>query len=240
MGLTVTVLGSSGSYPGPGQACSGYLVQGAGTTVWLDAGSGTLANLQRHVTIADVDAIVVTHEHPDHWSDLSGFYIAVKYFVRRDHVPVYAPADVRDHAYYRGKPFEWHTMTDGSIADIGGLHVTFSRTDHPPETLGVRIDGDGRSFAYSADTGDGWSFDRLGRGIDLALCEAGFAKEDEGGRHLHLTAAQAGSMARSAGVRRLVLTHLPPGADADECRKDGSAAFGEPVDIATENERYDV
>lgn len=239
MGLSVTALGTCGSYPGPGQACSGYLVQGAGTTVWLDAGSGSLANLQRHVDIVDVDAVVITHEHPDHWGDLTGLYVACKYYIGRERVPVYAPSGVRERCYYRGRPLEWEHIGDGERLDIGGLRLTFSRTDHPPETLGVRIDGDGRSLAYSADTGPAWSFARLGQGIDLALCEAGFANH-EGDRHLHLTARQAGEMARSAGVRRLLLTHLPPPADAEACRADATEAFGSPVEIATQNERYEV
>lgn len=78
-GMSLTVLGCCGSYPGPGQACSGYLVRAIGTSVWVDAGTGTLANLQRHVRLQEVDAIVLSHEHPDHWMDLTGAYVAAKY-----------------------------------------------------------------------------------------------------------------------------------------------------------------
>ena len=56
MGLTVTVLGSTGSYPSAEGACSGYLVRSSSATIWLDAGSGSLANLQRHVPVAEVIA----------------------------------------------------------------------------------------------------------------------------------------------------------------------------------------
>lgn len=239
MAMTATVLGCSGSYPGPGQACSGYLVRTATTTVWLDAGSGTLANLQLHADLLDVDAVVVSHEHPDHSIDLAGCYVACKYHLNRDHVPVYAPASVRDHAYYSGAPLAWHEVTGGDEVDIGGLHLSFSRTDHPPETLAVRIDGEGRSLGYSADSGPAWSLEALGPGLDLAICEATFLRRHEGSAQ-HLSARQAGESARAAGVRRLVLTHLRPGIDPDASRDEGGAAFGGHVEMAAVHQVYEV
>lgn len=239
MAMTLTVLGRCGSYPGPGEACSGYLLQADGTTVWIDAGSGTLANLQRHVGLREIDALVLSHEHPDHWTDLTGFYVACRYYLRRDHVPVFAPASLRELAYYRDEPIDWRVVADGESATVGSMTLAFSRTDHPPETLAVRVDGGGRSFAYSADTGPGWSFDRFGDGIDLALCEATFLREHEGKTH-HLSARQAGEMARKAGVSRLVLTHLQPGTDPERSKAEGTEAFGADVDVAVENERYEV
>ena len=79
MGLTVTVLGCDGSYAGPDGACSGYLVSSGDTHVWLDCGPGTLANLQRHIDLHDLSAIVVSHSHPDHWAELPVAYNALGY-----------------------------------------------------------------------------------------------------------------------------------------------------------------
>ena len=239
MGLSVTILGCAGSYPAAGQACSSYLVRSSTTTLWLDAGSGSLANLQRHVDIVDVDAIVLSHEHPDHTGDLAGFYVACKYYLHRQHVPVYAPAGVADTVYYSGDPIAWHDVTDGSEVDVGGLHLTFSRTDHPTETVAVRVDGEGRSLGYSADSGPAWSLSKLGPGIDLALCEATYLSEHEG-RAQHMSARQAGRSGREAGVGRLVLTHQQPGTDRDAVIAEGSAAFGAPVEVATEGAVLDV
>ena len=239
MGLSVTILGCAGSYPAPGHACSGYLVRSSTTTIWLDAGSGSLANLQRHVDILDVDAVVLSHEHPDHTADLAGFYVACKYYLHREHVPVYAPAGVADTVYYSGDPIAWHDVSDGAEIDIGGLHLTFSRTDHPPETLAVRVDGDGRSLGYSADSGPAWSLSKLGPGLDLALCEATYLSDDEG-RAQHMSARQAGTSGREAGVGRLVLTHQQPGSDPAATIAEGSAAFGRPVEVATEGTVFEV
>ena len=239
MGLTVTILGSTGSYPSPGGACSGYLVRSSSTTIWLDAGSGSLANLQRHVDILDVDAVVLSHEHPDHTADLAGFYVACKYYRHREHVPVYAPAGVADSVYYSGDPIAWHEVTDGSRVEIGGLSMSFSRTDHPPETLAVRVEGEGRTLGYSADSGPAWSLSQLGPGLDLALCEATYLSDSEG-KGQHMSARQAGLSGRAAEVGQLVLTHLQPGIDAEAIRAEGAEAFGRDVAIATVGAVFEV
>ncbi|HEX2063820.1 MAG TPA: MBL fold metallo-hydrolase [Acidimicrobiales bacterium] len=237
--LTVTVLGCSGSFPGPGSACSGYLVQGAGATLWLDAGSGTMANLQRHVDLDQVDAVVLSHEHPDHWSDVEGYRVALAYAIERSGFPVYAPEGVRRLlSTDPGPTFDWRTVSDGDQVEVGGLRLRFSRTDHPPETLAVRIDGDGRSLGYSADTGRGWSFEALGAGIDLALCEATYVGESDVPGHL--TAAEAATMAAQCRVGHLVLTHLFPTVDPERTRAEAEAAYGGPVDVARLHEEYQV
>jgi ribonuclease BN (tRNA processing enzyme) len=239
--LSVTVLGCCGSFPGAGGACSGYLVDDGTTRLWLDAGSGTMANLQKHVSLDDVDALVLSHEHPDHWQDLEGLVIALKHVTGRTGFPVYAPAGLRGHTYHPTEPaIAWHDVTDGDRVEVGTLALSFSRTDHPPETLAVRVDAaGGGALAYSADTGPGWSLEALGSGIDLALCEATVPIAQEG-RMQHLSARQAGASARAAGVRHLVLTHLWPMLDPEESRADGADAFGAPVEVASTGARFAV
>lgn len=233
MGLSVTVLGCSGSFPAPGGACSGYLVQDAATRIWLDAGSGTLANLQRHVSLADVDAVVLSHEHPDHWSDLEGFHIVLRNFLERAGFPVYAPTPLKRHVYQDMSPWVvWHDVADSDQVDIGSLRLTFSRTDHGPETLAVRVDAEaGGSFGYTADTGPGWSVEQLGPGLDGVLAEATLPREMEGTMQ-HLSGRQAGAMARDAGAKRLVLTHRWPYDDDPVTLAEGAAAFGGPTQLA--------
>jgi ribonuclease BN (tRNA processing enzyme) len=243
-GLTLTVLGCSGTYAAPGNACSGYLVQGAGATVWIDAGPGTLANLQRHVGLGSVDALVLTHSHPDHWLEVPVLRNALRFGVGLEGFRVLSTADVRGRAEALiddplSPPFDWSVIDEASAPSIGGLALRFSRTDHPVETLAVRVDGGGRSLAYTADTGPAWSLSSLGPGIHLALCEATL-EVDEEGQAQHLSGRQAGTMAAAAGAERLLITHVMPTGDAAVHQRDARATFGGAVEIATIHETYEV
>lgn len=242
MGLTLTVLGCSGSYADRDGACSGYLVRSGATAVWLDAGNGTLANLQRHLALEAITAVVLSHEHPDHWADLEGLHVWARYRADRRGLPVFAPAGLKKVTYHEDySPWlVWHDVTDGDRVEVGELALTFSRTDHGPETLAVRVEGGGRALGYSADSGPGWALEALGTGLDLAVCEATFLSELEGAVAGHMSARQAGATAAAAGARRLVLTHVWPGTDLVAVAREGAEAFGAAVAVARPHDTYEV
>ena len=234
--LAVTVLGCSGTYSGPGNACSGYLVRGGGTTVLLDVGPGVLASLQQHVSPTALDAIVVSHSHPDHWGDVPIMRNALHYVLGHRGIPLFTTEETLgliDGVFPDGlgDAFDASVITDGADFTVGSLRLRCSRTAHPPETLATRVDLGDRSIAYSSDTGPAWSFAELGADIDLAICEAtwlrsdGFEVDD-----LHMTAEQAGRLAREAGVGRLVITHVPPTGSVALAVAEASDAYGAPVD----------
>lgn len=241
--LTLTVLGCSGTYAGPDGACSGYLVRGGGTTVVCDLGAGTLANLQRHLPPAAVDAVVLSHEHPDHWLDLPLLRNALRYVLGAPDraLPVYGTAGTLALAEAvigeLAPTLVWHTVEDGSSATIGGLRLRWSGTDHPVETVALRVDGGDRSLLYSADTGAGWVPGELGAGVGTFVCEASLRPEDEG-QVQHLSAAQAGALAAEVGAGRLVLTHLVPGVEVAAQRAAAAAAYAGPVDVAVTGGDY--
>lgn len=238
MGLNVTVLGCSGTYAAAGNACSGYLVRSDRSTVWIDCGPGTLANVQDHVGLDEIDGLVLTHRHPDHWLELPVLRNALLYRCGVEGLPVFGTAETQAVAEAvigseLAPTFDWSVITDGSRFGVGDLAFTCSRTDHPVETLAMRVDHAGASVAYSADTGAGWSLDDLSTAgpIDVLFCEATLTPDEEGAVQ-HLTGAQAGALAAGGEVGRLVLTHLAPGADADQRRREAEATYGGPVEVA--------
>jgi ribonuclease BN (tRNA processing enzyme) len=235
--LTLTVLGCDGSHAGPGGAGSGYLVRdwGSQTSIWLDAGPGTFAALQQHIDPAALSAIVLSHEHDDHWSDVHGFLTAVRWTMEfdRDPVPVLAAPGIRSRLRHERDGFlDWREVGDGDSAEIGSLGLRFSRTDHRPVTLGVRLESDAGAVGYSADSGPGWSMAALGPGIDLALCEATYTEAFENDEAGHMSGTQAGRTARQAEVRRLVITHRWAKIPAAQVLEEAVAAFGGRVDAA--------
>lgn len=250
MPLAITVLGSSGTWSSASNACSGYLVEHDGWRVWIDCGPGSFAALQQHCELAEVNALVISHEHPDHCIELPMIRNAMRYGLDVERMPLYAPRGVlallETLVGSRGitPSFEPKMIGDRSVARVGPLKLSFSRTDHPVETLAVRIEPDaqpGRAIVYSSDTGPGWSVAALGPDIALAIVEATFLEAETGeSAAVHRTATCTGEDARAAGVERLVLTHILPTSDPEAHRLEASAAFRGEVELARPHDRYEV
>lgn len=237
MALRMTVLGCSGVYASPDNACSGYLLQTDEVNVLVEAGAGILGTLQSHLPLQQLDAVVVSHSHPDHWVEVPILRNALRYVLGGGGLPLHAPAEVLRMASsvaheHLAPTLEPHRITDTQVLEIGDLTISCSRTQHPPETLALCVQHDGRALAYSADTGPAWGFTEFGVDLDLAVCEATFREADGPHDPVHMTAAQAGAAAAEAGARSLLITHLVPGAEVGGARAEAESAYGSRVDVA--------
>lgn len=236
--MRLHILGSSGGYPAPDNPCSGFLLERGETRIWMDAGTGTMAAVQRIVPLERIDALVISHVHADHCADLFTLYVALRF--RREGAlrkPLWAPREVweivpRFLDPYGGGPlkleeaFDFHPLEDGCEAEVAGVRFRCARTDHPVETLALRAEADGAALVYSADTGPGVDLTDFARGADLLVCEATY-QDDLMGAPVHLSARQAGELAHRAGVRTLALTHLWPTFDPQVSLAEARDAAGE-------------
>ena len=221
--MDLTVLGSSGSCAVPGNPGSGYLVSHEATNIWCDAGPGTFMALMAHVDPGLIDAVVLSHVHPDHCADLLAFFGYLAHGPGGPvPIPVYLPDGVVEpiaaflgagprHALFR--TFDFRLVDVSDVAVVGDVELRFAVAHHPVPTLAVRFSAGGRSLAYSADTGPGGGFPELASGADVVLVEATLT----GRRHpdsyqYHLYAEEAGALAARSGAR-LIVTHLSPTVD---------------------------
>jgi ribonuclease BN (tRNA processing enzyme) len=241
-GMQLTVIGCSGSFPGPDSPSSCYLLEAEGFRLVVDMGNGGLGVLQQHAELFSIDAICVSHLHVDHCVDLSTYWVARQYAPEgpRPPIPVYGPrgtaervADlcVEDVASI-GARFEAHDL-EPQVLEIGPFRITTDHMNHPVETFGFRVEHAGWKLAYSADTGLTDALVRLADGVDLLLSEASFRDQDVNPPDLHLTARQAGEYATRAGAGELVLTHLVPWYDRDQSLAEAAASYCGPLSAAT-------
>ena len=240
-GLRLSVIGCSGSFPGPDSPASSYLLEAEGFRLVIDMGNGALGVLQRHAELFGIDAICVSHLHADHCIDLSSYWVARQYAPEgpRPPIPVYGPLGTAERAAgvsgedmssIRAR-FEVRDLEPGSV-EIGPFRITTERMNHPVETFGFRVEHAGWTVAYSADTGQTDALVRLADGVDVLLSEASFQDNDNNPPDLHLTARQAGEHATRAGAGQLVLTHLVPWYDRDRSLAQAAQAYRGPLSAA--------
>lgn len=247
--MELIVLGSSGSWPSPGAATSGYLLTHDGFNLWIDMGTGTLARLQEHLSHVDVHAALITHAHPDHYVDIHTlFYARVFHPEPLPPLPVFTPSEAFDRiacavdqrtAAAMRKTFDLREVDPGGSIDIGPFRLHTRPMRHTVPTLGLRVEAAGHVMAYTADTAPTTEIGAIARGSDLLLAEATYLEVDQRAP-LHLSARQAGEFADRAATRRLVLTHMWPTVDSEAARTQAMEAFSGPVTVAVEGLRTDL
>jgi ribonuclease BN (tRNA processing enzyme) len=248
------VLGGSGAWPEPGRACSGFLLEHDGFRVVLDLGYGTLSRLLAllgSATAVGLDAVVVTHDHPDHVVDLHGLLRARLYDAREEpRIALYAPQPVLERIAGledsdRSVPelvFSWHPLPAAAY-EVGPFRLESWALPHYVPNAGVRLSAPELTVAYTGDTGPDPALAELGRDADLYIVDAtdrsqpaGVAPEPA----MNLTAREAGAVAAAAGARRLMLTHFWPGNDRERARAAAAAVFPGEVLIADEGAVVDL
>jgi ribonuclease BN (tRNA processing enzyme) len=252
VGSRLVVLGGCGAWPEAGRACSGFVVEHGGARVVLDLGYGTLPRLLGLLgsAVADgVDAVIVTHQHPDHMIDLHGLFRA-RWFGRPEApaIPLYAPEGVLaqvagledDDVPAVRQVFDWHPLPAGPY-QVGPFRLDSRPLPHYVPNAGVRLTAPGLTISYTGDTGPAAALTELGRAADIYLVEATSrdqqrpAQPEPAEPRMHLTAREAGAVAAAAGVQRLLLTHFWPGNDRERSRAEAAEAFGGEILIAHED-----
>ena len=264
--MRLTVLGKSPSWQDAGGACSGYLIEEDDTVVLVDCGNGVFAKLRERVDYVDVDAVVISHLHADHFLDLVPYSYALTYAPRQQPVPVdrwpgtdcpacpvlHAPPGARD--LFRRVVGSWgnedlienafnlREYEASSEIEIGPIRVRFQPVPHFTETFAMSIsstNGAGR-IVYGADSSPTQALEEFARDAELMLVEATLPRPERTGMRGHLTPGEAGQLGRAANAKRLLLVHISDELDWNWARDQAAETFGGPVEVAREGAVYEI
>jgi ribonuclease BN (tRNA processing enzyme) len=266
--VRMTVLGKSPAWQDVDGACSGYLVQEGEASLLLDIGNGVFGKLRRFLDYVDLDAIVVSHLHADHFLDLVPYAHALVYAPRQQPVPVdrwpgtdaparpalYAPRGATETFRKLSglwgsedlieRAFAISEYSPDDVLSVGPFTVRFAAVPHYLPTCAIdvavpRPGGGSARLTYGADCRPNEDLVDFARGTDLLLVEATLRRPELEVRG-HLTPGEAGEHGRRAHAGRLVLTHMSDELDATWATTEAQASFGQPVTMAAEGAVYTV
>lgn len=256
--MRLTVIGCSGSVPGPDSPASCYLVeaQDDDARTWravLDLGNGALGPLQDYLDPTTLDAVLLSHLHPDHCLDLCGLYVMLKHrpgASRATRLPVWGPsgsAERMARAYdlppvpgMTGQ-LDFAAWLDGQPVVVGPITVTPVRVNHPVEAYGLRVEHRGRVLAYTGDTDSCDALTALCRNASLVLADSAFVDGRDTDEGVHMSGRRAAeAVVEAGGVERLVLTHIPPWNDPQVCLEQAAAVWDGQLSAASAGSTYDV
>lgn len=256
--MRLTVLGCSGSTPGPRQPSSGYLLEADEFALCVELGNGTLAELYPVRDPLTLDALVFSHLHPDHCADFTALTVLRRWHpnppvdLAAHRLPVYAPKEAPTRFAAANAPdqadladedltdtYDFRPLAEG-VQEIGPFAVHAIAVDHPCETYGFRFTHGGRTLAYTADTGACPALDELAAGADTLLGEASWTHAESRPSGVHLSGRQLGELAARARVGRLLITHVAPWTDPQAVFAEARAAFDGEIELVSKGGTYEI
>lgn len=256
--MRLTVLGCAGSVPGPGTNASGYLLEADGFVLGLELGNGTVSTLQQLRDPFDLDALLLSHLHPDHCADFAALTVIRRYHPVRPYpqrpqrLPVFGPPGTEQRLANLYAPDETERAeTDlNDVYDfqplplqpqtIGPFEVVAYEVCHPTPAFGMRISHGGKTLAYTGDTGVCPVLDELAAGVDVLLSEATWTDADDRPPGIHLSGVEAGELAVRASARRVLITHIAPWTDPAKIHAEVRAVFDGPLELVQQGASYQI
>ena len=242
--MELVPVGVGAAYGLPDEAQSCYLVRTPERAVVLDLGSGTLNRLCALVAPQDLDAVVISHLHPDHCADLLALRVYMAWGPGAGgRLRVMGPPGLRERLTAFAGSEGWDAFgfeelaSPGGETDLGdGLVLRHREVPHLPPTFAMRLEWGGAALCYGADCAPGPELPELATGCGVLVCESSFGAEPVPEGVPHMPAREAGRIAAQAGVGRLLLTHCSPEFDRDAALAAARAEFAGPVDWARQGE----
>jgi ribonuclease BN (tRNA processing enzyme) len=248
--ISLDVVGAGPSYtdrPGAAGAC--YLVRNGSSAVALDLGQGSFPRLAGLIEPSAIDAVLVSHLHPDHFVDL----VSLRHYLRWQFTPsrrvrVVAPAGLErrldalhEEPGFVAAALDVETLKPGRQV-IGSLIVEAASVKHTSDSYGFRVSAadDEPGLVYSGDCGRAEDLASLLRPGDTLLAEVSFGPGPVPPDVAHLDGPAVGALAASRGARSVLLTHLQMGFDPAATVASVSSIYDGPVELVSPGDRYRI
>ncbi len=241
--ISLDVIGAGPAYTDrPGSTGASYLVRSGPTAILLDLGQGSFPRLAGRIEPSSLDAVVVSHLHPDHFIDL----VALRHYLTWEFDPtrrvrVVGPAGLEqrldalhDEEGFCAHALDIEAVRPGSLV-IGDLAVEAARVQHTSNSHAYRVSvdhgADGPGLVYSGDCGRADDLDVLVRAGDTLLSEVSFGPGPVPSGAEHLDGPAVGALAARTGVARVLLTHIQMGFEPDATIASVKELFDGPVEL---------
>ncbi|UUX33710.1 MBL fold metallo-hydrolase [Fundicoccus culcitae] len=218
--MKIYCIGCAGGYPMDGHGTTSFVVTDTAGEYHLlmDAGSGSALNIEKYIDVSELDAIWLSHDHPDHAADIGIYQHLLKLkkpAPKKIPVPIYVhPNSVYADWLVEDKESKPVVYQPDTHLDLGPFRARFIRTTHPVECYAIRLTEreTGKAFVFTADSGWQDSMVEFAHDADLLIADTNFSNE-LGRNAIHMTAEEVATLANKANAKKLVASHIPPQAE---------------------------
>lgn len=244
--MNIKPIGIWGGYPKANEATSSFLLEHDGFHCLIDCGSGVLSSIQNYLSLAEIDAVVLTHYHADHIADIGSLQYSrlIQFYLNEapKRLPIYG--HTKDEEQFAKLTYKDRTVglpiKEGKTISIGPFTVEFCQTAHSVYCLALKFSVNGKSIVFTADTEWHEPLIHFSKDADLLISEANLYEEHIGVSPGHMGGSEAGRLAHLANVKQLLLTHLPLHGDIARILTAAKQTFNGQTEIAVVGKTYNV
>ncbi|WP_456275961.1 MBL fold metallo-hydrolase [Bacillus sp. AK128] len=236
--MEITVIGYWGGFPARNEATSGYLFEAEGFKLLVDCGSSVISQIQNYCNPEDLNAVILSHYHNDHISDVGTLQYArlIKGFIGTKPPTLLIYGHREDQQGFERLTYEGVTKgveyNPELPLEVGPFTITFLKTKHPADCYAMRISNRDTTVVYTADTSYFNELVSFSRNADLVITECNLYQGMDGEGAGHMTSSDAGKLASQAEVGELLLTHLPHFGNHLDLKNQAQEHFNGKIELA--------
>ncbi len=236
--MNVTIVGNWGAYPEVDSATASFLIEHNEYNILVDCGSGVFSSLQRYLSPEKLKALIISHYHKDHVSDVGclQYFFQIQSELENNNAPFPIYGHNKDLDSFNNLTYKNYTIgnaiSPNKAVRIGPFRVSFCSTIHPVYNLAMRFEVDNKVIVYTGDTEWCEPLIKFSKEADILISEANLYNDSLGKISGHLTAGQAGLLASYAKVKELILIHLPHHGNHELLISQAKKNYNGPVNIA--------